>query len=255
MFSKMLIFTFCTITAFIILFASIPSGFFIASYESSIGADKEIAEYYALNNITMYNIQKNFNLSYPGNQQYDMPGISGHKIEYWWNDDIIGGNTFTKVIEVRHLTDQIFGFWWGMHRLDFDDGDPEIQAKMLSWDNIEDRYSATLNGSLFEASCEHINLNLIVKPTLDYATLEDSWSNNIVNIITSYEVNWNTTSVSALNVLGRLLSFQAPALGIPDPTVNGILAQLTASIFWGMVVIMIIKLVQSVFPTVPGIPD
>lgn len=247
----MLIFVFCIVGIFTILFIHIPTGFLLADYESNLGVDQEMVNYFSINNITMYEMGEDFNLTYPGTEKFDLH--DGSQLDYWWNDDQFNIYSMDKVIEVRHLTDNIFGYWYGWHALDFD-VEGAINDGMLTWYLVNERYDADLNGSLFNAECDHLTLNLVVRPTMDYSTLEESWNNDVVRITTSYQINFSATNINAFSILGKLITFQSPNLGIGGD-LGTMLNAIIAVPFWIMIAIMIIILIQSVIPLIRGIPD
>lgn len=252
-FSEMLIFCFCFLFLFSVLVASIPSDFIYAGWEATYGdADKEVVAYYSMHNITMYQQTEEFVSTYPGSVQFDFPvGEGADKIEYWWDDSLYEGKCF----EVRHLTDEILGFWYGYHRLDFDQTymSPAMPWRLFKYD-LEQRWDDTLNGSLFWAECDHARINIIFQPNGTNTDIGESWDNNELRILTSFEVDWNATSVSAWTVLGRLVTFQAPALGIPG-LFGTVVSTCVSGVFTVMIAILIIKIVQSLIPFIKGIDD
>jgi len=252
-FSKLLIFCFVFLFSFTLLAATMPSEFIYAGWEATYGdADDEVASYYSMHNITMYQQGEEFVSTYPGSDQFDFPGMgSTNKMEFWWDDSLYEGKCF----EVRHLTDEILGFWHGWHRLHFDQTymSPAMPWRLFKYD-LEQRWDDALNGSLFWAECDHARLNIIFQPNGTYTDIGDSWDGNELRILTSFEVDWNATSVSAWTVLGNLLTFQSPDLGIPGLT-GTVFNTLIAGIFTVIVAILIIKVVQSMIPFIKGISE
>jgi len=234
---------------------TMPSDFIYADWEATYGdADEEVVAFYSLHNITMYQQGEEFVATYPGSTEFDFPvGQGDDKIEYWWNDVYYLGS-YAKVFQVRHLTDQILGYWYGWHSLHFDN----IVGSTEEWNivkyDLTERWDSELNGSLFWAECDHARLNVIFQPNGTYTDIGESWDNNELRVLTSFEIDFNATSMSAWTVLGRLLTFQSPHLGIPG--VGGFLFNtLISGVFTVIVAILIIKVVQSMIPFIKGTDD
>jgi len=243
----MLIYIFVFLALFMVVFASMPGDYIATYFASSAGVDQDIADYYSLANVTMYNQAENFSLSYPEGQiDFDMGLPGGQRVQFLWGNDI-----WSKIIGVRHLTDEFFGIWYGWHRLKFDGlGDslgilrPDL---VTNWDD-------SINGSLFWADCNHIRVSMFVQPNGTYTDIGESYDNNELRFIISYEVDWNATQISAFNVLGKLLMFQSPDLRIPG-TGGTIINMVVSAPIWSMIAILIIKIIQSVIPFIRGIEE
>lgn len=255
MFTKVVIFVFIFLVVFSLLFASIPGEFFEAEYEATYhAADQDIVGYYDMANITVYQIQKNFSLAYPGTQQFDLESFPGQKIEYWWDYDDFYGKSFC----INHLTDQFLGYWWGWHHLHYEflPSQAPPYEHLLRYDLVTE-WNPEINASVFEAECyptPHVKVNIFFIPNGTYSDIGDSWDNNQLRIITSYEINWNATGINAMTMLGKLLTFQNPNFGIPGLFGNFVNITIGAMLDV-MVAVLILKVVQSVVPLIKGIED
>jgi len=255
MFSKMLIYLFVVVGVFAVLFASIPGAFFEAAFSSSMGVDKEIAEWFDLANVTMYGDTGNDNMTWEYSSYHDHPDApqfpaglpSGHYLEVWWGYDLI------QVLEFRLIHE----VWWGLDILDRlrfrnEEGD-KLGIRLYDAD-LEAAWNSEINGSVFYASGRLSTSAIFSYNQTKYSSITEAWNNYEISYASSYEVDWNATQVSALTILGQLLTFQNPDLGITGEG-GYILNMLIAIPFLVMTVILIIKLIQSVIPLISGIDE
>lgn len=205
--------------------------------------EKEAGNYYSVNNVTQYASTYSFNLTFPSYNATDFGLPSGQQLQFWWGVTLGVGKSF----QVRHLTDQFFGWWWGWHNLEFDNG--EIA---LSRSDLAERMDTDTNTSLFWVDCDHVRTSIFIIPYQASWNITESWDNDELRFVTSYEVDWNASSVNAWTVLGQLLSFQSPNLGIVG--IGGvILDTILALPFYILTGIAVIMLVQSMLPFIRGL--
>lgn len=270
MFSKMLIFIICFVGFFILIFALIPGEFFVVSFEGgSAGIDPEVAAYYNLANVTMYANQGQDNMTYPYSSldhhpeapQFNITGLPDNYLEFWWQLEVIPPGFYHKVIELRHT---VF-VWWGRSYHLFDlyaaNGtrlvyDSDWGYCALNQAMLQSLYDGNINASFIEARCPHFVANCFFEyNTTKYDNITQAFENDELGYSMSYEVDWEATSVSAFTVLGQLMTFSSPDLGFHDSTVNLIFNALIALPIYTMVAVLILKVLLSLFPTSPGIPD
>lgn len=260
-FSRMALYIFTFIGVFALLFGFIDGRFFIVSYSSSAGYDADIAETFSLANVTMYNNVGNDNMTYPYSSYHDnsphdwSAGLpSGQYLEVWWENPVYVP-PFVRILEFRHIEE----VWWGLQihdRMTFTGISGTVYPdERLTEYNLLDEYNSATNGSSFYAQCGHMMVSAIFEYNqTKYTDIEDAWDNDEISYTFSYEVDWNATQVSALTILGKLLTFQSPSLGITG--IGGtILNMLIAIPIWIMTAILIIKLIQSVIPFIGGVDD
>ena len=107
------------------------------------------------------------------------------------------------------------------------------------------------NGSSFHAQCEAVQMNIIFTSYNDSWNIGESWDNGYISWYSSYGVDLNQTGLNAWNVLGQLLAFQAPDLGIGG--LGGQLANgaLSAAV-WAVIAIVVVKITLGVIPFLSG---
>lgn len=259
-FAKLAIYVFTFLGVFALLFGFIDGRFFLVSYSANAGYDPEIAERFSLANVTMYANTGNDNMTYAYSSYHDnsphewSAGLpSGQYLEVWWSNPVYVP-PFVRILEFRHIEK----VWWGLQihdRFSFKGAKSGVEYpdERLTEYNLLDEYDSATNGSSFYAECAHIPVSVIFEYNqTKYSDIEDAWDNDEISYTLSYEVDWNATQVSALTILGKLLTFQSPDLGI---TGDGglILNGLIAIPFIIMVIVLIILLVQSVIPFIRGL--
>lgn len=259
MFSKMLIYLFVVVGVFAVLFASIPGDFFEAAFSSSMGVDKEIAERFDVANVTVYGNTGGGNMTYQWSSYHDhsdapqhQAGLpSGQYLEVWWADD---PSWVAKSLQFRHTTEQ----WWGLafHRMViyYADGTLIPFSNYIYAEYLETAWDDDANASVFLTRTPVASSYLIQYNQSKYSSITNAWDGGELNYFLSYEIDWNVTSINAFSLLGQLLTFQNPDLGITGPG-GAMLNMLIAIPFWAMTVILIIKLIQSVIPLIGGIDE
>jgi len=259
MFTKTLLFVFAFIGFFAILFGTIQGDFYDnqTAFTASAGSNKEVAEYFDLANVTLYANAGSDNMTYPYSSWFDngkewAGGLpSGQYLEVWWASEVPPIYT---VIEFRHVED----FWGGIRLIDrcsFKTKDKIDIGQFMFKTHLVNNYDAEDNGTTFYASCSHLAVSTIISYNqTKYTNIAQAWDNGELDYVLSYEVDWNATSISGLNILGKLLTFQNPNLGITG--IFGTTLNLAIAIpFWVMTTILIIKLVQSVIPFIKGLSE
>jgi len=255
MFSKMAIYVFCVVGFFAILFSSIPGQFFEAAFSSSIGADKDIAEYFDLANVTMYGNAGSDNMTWQYSSYHNHPDApqfaaglpSGQYLQVWWGYDLI------QVLEFRHVAE----VWWGLNILDrlrfTNEAGDKLGIRLYDGD-LEAAWDPEINGSVFYATGRLSTSVIFGYNQTTYSSITEAWNNYEISFVLSYEVDWNATQVSAMTILGQLLTFQNPDLGVPG--VGGYILNMAIAIpMIVMTLILIIILVQSVIPFIKGINE
>jgi len=254
MFSKMLIYLFVVVGVFAVLFASIPGAFFEAAFRSSMGVDKDVAEYFDLANVTLYGNAGNDNMTWEYSSYHDHPSApqfpaglpSGHYLEVWWGYDLI------QVLEFRLISE---GWWLNiLDRLRFRNEEGAQLGIRLYDADLENAWDSEINGSVFYATGRLSTSAIFGYNQTKYSSITEAWNNYEISYVLSYDVDWNATQVSAFTVLGQLLTFQNPDLGITGQG-GAMLNLLIAIPFWAMTAILIILLVQSVIPFIKGIDE
>lgn len=269
MFTKSILFVFVFIGMFAVLFAAIPGDFFAAQsdyIESSSGMDKEVAEQLTLVNLTVYDVGGQDNMTYEYSSLEDSPsppswlitGTTDDFLEVWWGNDPM----FGKSIQLRHATrNHIPWEWYGYHMLDmsFANGtETPLHAGFypLEKQEIEAGWDSEKNVSAFYGECVHTysSIAFTIHNTTRDATIGEAWDNNEIDYVLSYEKNWNATNINAMTLLGQLLTFQNPNLGVPG-FMGTVMNYSIAFPFWVITAVAIIKLIQSILPFIKGVDE
>jgi hypothetical protein len=264
-FAKMLIFAFSFVGIFLLLFATIPGDFFTASYDASVGEEQAVIEYLSLNNVTAYKTQGHDNMTHEYNSLTDHPDApqfpllgDDQYLEVVW-DTTPAPLPAIKYLECGHARKATFLFWGYWNREDdflFSSTKTNIKyGKFLHLEDLITEYDEATNGSAFYARCSHAVVSIVYGyNSSEYSSLTDAWNSGELGYYLSYQLDFNATGVNAWNLLGQLLTFQNPDLGIGG-TAGNILNAFIAIPLWIIVVILIILLVQSMIPFISGLRD
>jgi len=243
--NKMFVFIFVFFIMFAALLAYMPEDFTILGIEAEV-QDKEVREYFNEHDITMYNYTVSINLTHASPEQRDFGLPEGQKLEFMWDYHLL---------ELRHLTDNFWGWWWGWHPLQIlepyatmanVEGYPRLNKEqlLLLWNE-------GYNASYCEFACDHISVKLFVITYNQSWTLSESWDNDKLKLYTTYEIDWSATGTSMWHIMMQLLAFQNPNLGIPG--VGGTI--LTAGVggtLWACIALLAFSFITSVIPFIRG---
>jgi len=244
--NKMFVFIFVFFLMFSALLVTMPSDFKLLGIGASV-EEKEVAEYFSANNVTIYNNTKSFNLTEGDEYQFYFGLGEDEKIEFWWNYGLL---------EVRHLSKVFFGWWWSWHVLRILEpwasmADVGSAYGTLDKEGLLLLFNEDYNASYWECSCEHIMLKIFCMTYNQSWTLSESWDNDKLKFMISYNIDWEATGTSMWGVMGRLMSFQNPDLGIPG--LGGTLLNIgVGGAMWACVVILFFALITAVIPWISG---
>jgi hypothetical protein len=261
-FAKMLIFSFSLVGIFALLFASIPGDFFTASYDAALGQNSDIADRFNMANVTLYADTGSANMTHPYSSYHDEDphqfnaGLPEDQyIEVYWGFYLYP--YATKVIQFRHIQE----VWWGLNLIGFmklthangeQVGDNPIY---IAKTDLLAGFDTDINGTAVYGTCNHAKFSTIFTYNQSkYTSIGEAWDSDELGYYCSFEPDMNRTGVSAWTVLGQLLTFQNPDLGISG-TAGNILNTLIAIPLWVVVAILIILLVQSMIPFISGLRD
>jgi len=233
----------------------------VQSLNANYQTDKEAAEYFAMANITAQTYTQFF-LPYPSSrfEQFGLP--TGHAIEFWWSIETRAGPFFgRKVFEVRHVWPGFLGLWnesenlaviypyslnvtfpeWGLWR-SVPHGVDDL-AEL--WEN------RVVNASYCEWQRGAYNTKTFIAPNDTVRTISESWDDGNMSFTVGFTYDWNQTNINAFDLLGQILFFQAPTLGVTG-IVGTVLNAMIALPLWIMISIIALKLIQSVIPLIKG---
>jgi len=215
--------------------------------------DKEVADYFDEHNVLQYNYSFSLNLTYPDIQtkDYGLPG--NEKLEFQW---VYGDYMLYQedVIELRHTDSGFMGWWTVWHRLEVQEPYAS-QVQFPGWgllkEDVVALWDEEYNASYSEWSCDHMDVKLFIFSANQSWTIEESWDNGELVFFTSYGVDWEKTGYSMWGVMGQLMAFQNPDLGIPGQG-GSILSAGVGAALWAGVALLFFALITSVIPFIRG---
>jgi len=237
---------------FAALLAYMPADFRILGIEADV-QDKEVVDFFNAQNVTMYNNTLSVNLTYGESQQFSFGLPEGQELEFWWDYYVAWPNQ--DFFQLRHLTDDLWGWWWGWHLLTLTEpfwSRTSLKSGIgLTKQGVLELFDEDKNYTYCEWSCSHSKVKLFILTANQSWTLAESWDNGKLKLFTSYNIDWTATGTSMWGVMGELLAFQNPALGIPG--IGGeILAKGFGGGLWACIAILFYALITSVIPFVSG---
>lgn len=263
----MFIVIFVFIGVFAILITTMPGDFLEKQpdYVSPRTQNKAVEEFFSTNNITAYKNSWSFIITYPDGYAYNQSGLAdGHRVEVFWKNPFTIGPY--NVLEFRHAYPSPLGSWWlWSNNMRVQEpyltvmGEPYDPDLMYSPSRIGEyidktqmlRLSSNGNSSYFVVSDGQVNQNFVVANPGSYANLSDAWDAGELQILSSYEIDFEAMKPSAWTLLAELLTFQAPRLGIPGDA-GAILSYILGAGIWAAIILLIFAAVTSVIPTISG---
>lgn len=252
----------CTLGIFAALIALLP-GELIANqpdYVNPSTRDQTVVAYFSANNITLYQNTWSFNISHgaTGNQVQNQSGLpDGHYLQVRW-----GGFTGDP-IQFRHAyPNWLFG-WAGVldyHNLRLTDKYVSILGPTNSYYTSGFPYiykeqllliAGNGNTSTLEVYCEHIQVTFVVMPTNTSQTLSQAWDSDDLTFLMSYGIDFDAMKPSAFTLIGQLVTFQNPELGIPGQF-GDLLTYIFGLGFWVVVALIIYTITTRLIPTLQG---
>lgn len=231
----------------------IPNDFYTyqAEYDSLMGQDQEVVDYFTAGNITLYENTWAFNKTRYGGAETlpDVPVVD-HQLEFHWE--------FIELMEVRHaFPTWFFGFWLDYERMELIEPDwsrtpgyPISDPANIYKDDLL-ALERDENASSFTVECEHVIMSFVVMNNGTYANLEAAYDAGEVRVLASYDIDFAAMKPSAFTLLGQLVTFQNPDLGIPGDF--GDLLNYGFGVgFWIIIAIAVYTLVTRLLPTIQG---
>ena len=216
--------------------------------------DKEAEEYFDKADVLAYNNTLSLNLTYPESKKYDFNLQPGQKLDFWWGEEYVLGYSVGAMLQLRHLENELWGWWYNWHRLIVQEP-YALHVVNPDWGltnaEILALFDDDLNASYCEFSCSQISVKLFIVTYNESWTLEESLNNGKMQLYTSYDVDWSATGVSMWHIMMQILSFQNPDLGIPG-TFGYVLGLGFGGMLWACIAILVFALITSVIPTVSG---
>lgn len=249
--NKMFVFIFVFFIVFSAFLVNMPGEFLGLGVDADV-QDKEVAAFFNAANVTMYNYTLSIDLIFdtPYENQSGLP--SGQALRFSFGYE----THFTRdMFEIHHLTSNFAGWWWDWHYLVM----PEVYWRQttlgsgigIDRNGLLELFDETANATYAEFVCEHISLKVFILTANQSWTLQESWDNGKVKIFTSYDIDWSKTGTSMWHVMGQLLTFQNPELGIPGLG-GDILTAGFGGALWACIAILFYAIITAVLPFVSG---
>jgi len=261
----MLIFAFCFIGIFALLLGTMDSRFLaVQSLNSQYQTDKEAAAYFEMANLTAQTYTQFYLLYGPGNSRFEQFNLPpGHAIEFWWDLETRFYMSIP-ILELRHVWPGFLGLYnnsellsviypystnvtvpeWGLLR-EYGAVFPGRDDLLALWENRVE------NASYCEWQRGGYSTKTFIAPHNTTRTITESWLDGNLSLTVGFSYDWNQTNINAFDLLGQILFFQAPSLGLTGVT-NTILNAFIAIPLWIMIIIISLKLIQSVIPFIKG---
>lgn len=268
--NRVIVVSFVFLGLFTLLFQLMPSEYFSnqTDYAAPTTYENEVAKFYSTHNLTLYKNQWNFNITRGGHEYLENVPAQDHRIECYWDFEYIyyegGAVGMMGVIYFEHSWPSwFFGLWRESHKLELT-GPYQVETIYYSENNVghnlpywaisKERLLQLAKGknyTFFEMSCGHITANFVITPTNASWTLEQAWDNGKLHVMMSYEIDWEAMKPTAWTLIGQLLTFKAPDLGVPG--IGGqILSYMIGAVLWVAIAITIYTIATRLIPAVRG---
>jgi len=250
--NKMFVFLFVFLGFSAVLLATMPPQFLALGVEAKY-QDKEAASFFNAQNVTMYNYTLTINLTKGSSEQFDFGLPEGQQIEFWWDYYVAWPNR--DLFQIRHLTDNLWGYWWGWHLLSLTEqfwSRTSLRSGIgLDRAGLLELFDEKSNSTYCEWYCDHLMVKLFILTANQSWTLEESWDNGELRLYTSYGIDWTATGTSMWTVMFQLLAFQNPQLGFPG--VGGTILSMGVGLaLWGSISLLAFAFITSVIPFIRG---
>jgi hypothetical protein len=257
MLSKAILFSFCFLGMFALLFAAVPLEFRAHQQAWSptyFATDEEVAAFFNAHNITLYSSSSAGALNYPEAVEVQAGLPPGQNLRIWWEDHEIyeyGGLMF-KSLGISYQTQHYFlGVWqyWTHEDLHYLKNGVN-RGDYIVKDVLVNDFETSLNGTYYDARCNS-GIQVSILYTGNETTIGESWDANKLNFMISYELNATASAINMFTLLGEILTFQAPSLGISG-WLGYLFNQIIAIPIYALSGYLIYKLITGIAPFLSG---
>jgi len=201
-------------------------------------------EYFESVDVAYFASTKNFTL--------ESDKATGEIYGWYYIDFSLGGWDFSiewmysEGIMLKHVEK-----WWifttGRHNMDWYEKQRGLNlGTRLTPEHLATYYDENRKVAEFIARCDHTTLNVFFAyNTTKYSNIMEAWENEDLGVLFGINFDKVNTSVSAWDLISRLLFFQAPEV---HPAINALIA----IPIWAAVSILIFILILKVIPFVGG---
>jgi len=249
--NKMFVFLFVFLGFSAVFLQNMPHQFLNMGVEASY-EDKEAKQFFDARDVLTYNNTYTANLTYPCAEKAEWGLPEAERLEFWWG---YCTHFQTDMLQLRHLIRHWTGWWWDWHYLTIPspwwEKTPLQTGLGLDKAGVLALWNEDYNASYCEWECEHLNAKVFIVTANQSWTLEESWDNGELKVFSSYNVDWSKTGTSMWYIIGQLLAFQNPNLGIPG--IGGtILSHGVALALWACIALLAFAFITSVIPFIRG---
>lgn len=253
--SRLVIFAFCFLGMFAVMFVAMPSGLMENQQTwdpTYFRTDQQVAQFFNAHNITLYDSQASANLTFNDHLEYQAGLPSGWKLEIWWDDQYRGLPIEWSLglgLLSQHWFLGTFEYWTyeDLHystKSGIDRGEQIIKSELVT------DFTTDLNGTFYSARC-----NSGIQVTILYTTNETDIGTGFdaghLSFLLSYELNATMSAVNMFTLLGQILTFQAPNLGVPG-IFGTILNAMIAIPIYATSGFIVYKLIAGIAPWLSG---
>lgn len=257
MLSRSVIYAFVLLGLFALLMGTLPNAYLAAQQSwnpTYYRSDREVVSFFNKNNITLYDNAAQDTLIFPqtGVDGYKVPLREGEQLSIEFGDfHFTLADPGIKSLWISHEVQHNIGgviFWWTHTYLTYYNETGNVGSIIVKNQLLYD-YSSSLNGSLYNAKDDTTNLNIVYSP--ENRTMAESWDNGFIHFMLSYTFNASATAMSMWSLLGQLLTFQSPDLGIPG-TMGDILNAMIAIPMSALIIYILYKVIAGLVPMLSG---
>jgi hypothetical protein len=256
--SKLIIFCFSFLGIFALLFVAVPAAFYEnqeAWVPSYFRTDQQVTKFFNAHNITVYNSQYTASLIYPSHNEIDGGLGAGKKLDIYWDLVNIGNVLTVEALGINYLTQHwflgVFEYWTqeGLHFTALKNGNS--RGDWIIKNYLETDFESRKNGTAYFARCNSGVTASILYTGNETGTIGNSWDAGKLAFMLSYEFNATSSSVNMFTLLGQILTFQAPSLGVPG-LMGDLLNAIIAIPIYAMSGFIIYKLITGIAPWLSG---
>jgi hypothetical protein len=118
--------------------------------------------------------------------------------------------------------------------------------------NLVNDWNPDTNATAYTARGDLITASILFKCRFMNETIGQAWDNKHLTFITSYNVDWTSTSMNVWTIVGIIIGFTPISSGI-----TGIFGTIMDGslffILWGVRLFLIIKFTLAIIPFIPGL--
>lgn len=256
MLGKALIFVFVFLGILALLLGAIPPDFVHETWNPSY-RNPEIRKEFEINDLVVYDNCGADNMTRPYSSLYNAPdppkweaGLPENQfLEVKWRSPL-----GQDIVYLRHMQRNWFlGMHWFsiLGTLEMYAANGTHIGNAIDKNDLLHNWNSSADAAKWTAKGNKITTNFLIKRYNSSMSIGDNWETGHLQYYITYHVNWTMTGTNAFTIVGQLLAFQAPDLGIPDPW--GYFLNMVISIpIWAAIGYIVYKIIAGLIPFVSG---